>query len=88
MVEDDTMVNIHTQDQSQSSTTPNFNDFLFTTAGQAPSTTTAPAPAHTLLNNYPQLDNTYMTNRTTPINIEQYARISFQTLHSKLAEPL
>eukprot|EP00957_Ditylum_brightwellii_P111543 8507891-Ditylum_brightwellii.AAC.1 len=88
MVQDDTMVNIQTQDQSQSFTTPNFNAFLFTKAGQAPATTTTPAPTLMLLNNYPHPDNTYMTSRTTPANDEQYARISFQTFYSKQTEPL
>eukprot|EP00957_Ditylum_brightwellii_P103357 7876461-Ditylum_brightwellii.AAC.1 len=88
MVEDDTTVNIYTQEQSQSLTTPTFNDFLFVTAGQSPATTTAPAPTCTLLNNYPHPDNTYVTNRTTPANNEKYTRTAFQIFYSKLAEPL
>eukprot|EP00957_Ditylum_brightwellii_P127799 9746538-Ditylum_brightwellii.AAC.1 len=88
MVEDDSMVNIHTHEMSQSSTTPNFNAFFFTMARQAPDTTTAPAPTHTLLSNYLYADNTYMTNRTTPANDEQYAKISVQFFYNKLAEPL
>eukprot|EP00957_Ditylum_brightwellii_P138335 10543937-Ditylum_brightwellii.AAC.1 len=88
MVENDTIANIRTQEHSQSSTTSTFNDFLFTMAGQVPATITAPAPTCTLLNNYPCPNNTYMTNRTTPASDEKYARISFQTFYSKLAEPL
>eukprot|EP00957_Ditylum_brightwellii_P098901 7534223-Ditylum_brightwellii.AAC.1 len=54
MVEDDTIVNIHTQEESQSSTTPTFNNFHFNAARQAPATTTAPTPTHALLYNYSQ----------------------------------
>eukprot|EP00957_Ditylum_brightwellii_P012623 954163-Ditylum_brightwellii.AAC.1 len=88
MVEDDTIVNIHTQEQNKSSTTPTFTYFLSTTAGQAPAIIIALAPTCTLLNNCPRPDNTYVTNMTTPTNDEKYAWISFPTFYSKLSESL
>ena len=60
---------------------PTFAHLYFTSQSQETAN-------RTTLNNTPRPPNTYVNNRSTPSNNSKYAKQTFHTFYSKLAEPL